>query len=135
MLQKKNYFKQFNERYFTFLEFVKSHMGNNKKFESFYFKNKVMRQTNIKYFIKSWYTYITTPHYMDISTKDVQYFLTKDYSLDKPKVSSEYVNSFEVVIDSLKQMYNTLERDIVNEFMVHIKSLTQLSYMYFNLNN
>ena len=134
MLQKKSHFKQFNEQYFSFITFIKSHI-NNKKFDSFYFKNKIMRQTNIKYFIKSWNTFITIPHYNDISTQNAQYFLTMDYSLDKLNTSSEYKDSFEVVIDSLKQMYSTLDIVIVNEFMEYIKILTQLSYLYFNINN
>ena len=134
MLNKKEHFNKFNEQYFNFLNFINSHI-NNKKFDSFYFKNKIMRKTNIKYFIKSWYMFITTPHYNDISTQNVKFFISKDYSLDKLNISSEYTNSFEVVIDSLKQMYLTLDSIVVNEFMMYIKSLTQLSYMYFNINN
>jgi hypothetical protein len=135
MIHQKNYFKQFNDKYFLFLEFVKSHMSKNKQFTSFYFKNKLMKKTNIKYFIRTWYTCITNKHYNDISTKDASYFLTKDYSDDKLNTGTEYVNSFDMIIDTLKGMYTTLDKVIVNEFMDYVKSLTQLSYMYFNINN
>jgi hypothetical protein len=133
-MTKQEFFKQFNENYFSLLNFIKKYIGSNKKFDSFYLKNMMMKKTNIKYFIKSWYTYITIPHYMDISTKDVNYFLNKDYSEDKQNVSGEFVNSFEIIINSLREMYKKMDTEVITQFMEYIKSLTQLSYLYFKSN-
>ena len=49
---KKEIFSTFNKSYFNFLLFIKKNMGNDAKFNTFYFKNLIIKETNIKLFIK-----------------------------------------------------------------------------------
>lgn len=131
-MNKKECFLQFNETYFKFLDFLKDNSNDNKEFKSFYTKNLLMKQTNIKYFIKSWYTYITTLYYDLIMKEDVTFFLNKDFSIDKTKIENSYVNTFDKTIEHLKLIYNKLEKNIIDVFLKYIKNLTHYSFIYYN---
>ena len=65
-MSKEFVFKNFNETYFNFLKFIKKNMDNDIKFNSFYNKNLIIKQTNIKLFIKTWYNRITKNYYHQI---------------------------------------------------------------------
>lgn len=130
-LKKKEIFKEFNKIYFEFLTFIKSHTDS-KLFNKFYVKNKFMKQTNIKYFIKTWNEYITSKYYEVIINNDIEYFMNKDYSEDKQFVSDEYKNSVDIILNTLRTLYKTLPMDIINLFTSYIRNLTILSKTYFN---
>ena len=72
-------FKQFNKFYFLFLDFIKKHMKDDSKFNSFYFKNQIIKQTNIKLFIKTWNNRITSKYYTQVMNKDFDFFLNFEY--------------------------------------------------------
>ena len=52
-INKREIFSSFNKSYFNFLLFIKKNMGNDAKFNTFYFKNLIIKETNIKLFIKN----------------------------------------------------------------------------------
>ena len=47
--------KEFVKTYFELLNFMKSHVKNNKDFTYFYNKTLILRKTNVKYFIRLFY--------------------------------------------------------------------------------
>ena len=81
-INKKETFSSFNKSYFNFLLFIKQNMANDAKFNSFYFKNQIIKQTNIKLFIKTWYSRITKNYYTQVMNKDFDFFLNKSYADD-----------------------------------------------------
>lgn len=131
-MNKKDYYLQFNDNYFKFLTFLKDNSNDNKEFKSFYNKNLLMKQTNIKYFIKSWYTYITSLYYNKIMNNDVSFFLNKDFTTDKQNIDHLYSKSFDKSIEYLKLIYNKMEGNIIETFLIYIKRLTHYSYLYYN---
>jgi len=54
----KQIFEQFNKMYFDFLGFLKKYSNGDKLFQSFYNKNHVVKNMNIKLLIKTWYEHI-----------------------------------------------------------------------------
>lgn len=126
----KDLFQQFNKLYFDFLSFLKTHSNGDKLFNSFYNKNFIIKNTNIKLFIKGWYDNITVHYYKTILEDNINFFLNKNY--DKDVVKMENSNELIKYIHYFKQKYHTLEKKITDEFIGYIKELTKLSYMYFN---
>jgi hypothetical protein len=126
----KDLFQQFNKLYFDFLSFLKTHSNGDKLFNRFYNKNFIIKNTNIKLFIKGWYDNITVHYYKTIIEDNINFFLKKEYDNDIAKME----NSSDIIkyINYFKQNYNTFEKKITNEFIGYIKELTKLSYMYFN---
>ena len=126
-------FKQFNKFYFLFLDFIKKHMTNDSKFNSFYFKNQIIKQTNIKLFIKTWNNRITSKYYTQVMNKDFDFFLNKTYSEDveKDNTSGEAPTTMLIYITNFKQVFPTLHHDVKKEFTDFMMYLTQLSFLYF----
>ena len=126
-------FKQFNKFYFLFLDFIKKHMTNDSKFNSFYFKNQIIKQTNIKLFIKTWNNRITSKYYTQVMNKDFDFFLNKTYSEDveKDNTSGEAPTTMLIYITNFKQVFPTLHHDVKTEFTDFMMYLTQLSFLYF----
>jgi hypothetical protein len=48
----KEAFTSFNKTYFSFLEFIKTYLKNDPNFKTFYRKNQIVRETNVKIFIR-----------------------------------------------------------------------------------
>lgn len=126
----KDLFQQFNKLYFDFLTFLKTHSNGDKLFNRFYNKNYILKNTNIKLFIKGWYDNITAKYYQTIVEENLHFFMKKDYQADVSKL--EHSNDIMKYINYFKEHYNTFEKKICDEFIGYIKQLTQLSYMYFN---
>lgn len=126
----KDLFQQFNKLYFDFLTFLKTHSNGDKLFNRFYNKNYILKNTNIKLFIKGWYDNITTKYYQTIVEENINFFLNKDYQADVSKL--EQSTDIIKYIRYFKDHYNQFEKKISDEFIGYIKQLTQLSYMYFN---
>ena len=84
-MSKTDNFKLFNNTYFELLSFIKDNSNKNKEYIKFYNKNLLIKKTNIKYLIKSWYIHVTTIYYEQIMKGDISFFLNKDYSEEKKK--------------------------------------------------
>jgi len=119
----------FNKVYFEFLKFIELHLKNDNNFKSFYRKNIMMKETNPKYFIKSWYTRITYKYYNEIKVKDISFFLNKDYNNDINNESQ--TNLLLSYINKFKDSYDTLDETIKSTFVQFICELTELSFLYY----
>jgi len=123
----KQIFEQFNKKYFDFLVFLKQYSNGDKLFQSFYKKNHVIKNMNIKLLIKTWYEHITSKYHKYIIDGNISFFLNKNYEEDVKNQTDiiKYINFF-------KKNFKQFEKKIVDEFVGYIKNLTRLSYMYFN---
>lgn len=130
-MSKTDNFKLFNNTYFELLSFIKDNSNKNKEYIKFYNKNLLIKKTNIKYLIKSWYSHVTTIYYEQIMKGDISFFLNKDYSEEKKNVSKEYIDSFEKSVIFLKNIYETLEPELLHIFLDYIKKITYYSYLYY----
>jgi|LakMenEpi03Aug12_release.lakeMendotaPanAssembly.Ray.scaffolds.fasta_scaffold1071157_2 hypothetical protein len=132
MSNKSIVFSNFNKIYFIFLDFIKKHMNNDSKFNTFYLKNKILKQTNVKLIIKTWQNRITRVYYNQIVNRDLDFFLNKSYNEDI--ISNTTGESNETIlyyISNFKSIYPTLESSIQNSFVDYIVQLTELSFLYF----
>jgi len=132
MSNKSIVFSNFNKIYFIFLDFIKKHMNNDSKFNTFYLKNKILKQTNVKLIIKTWQNRITRVYYNQIVNRDLDFFLNKSYNEDI--ISNTTGESNETIlyyISNFKSIYPTLESNIQNSFVDYIVQLTELSFLYF----
>jgi len=130
---KKVYFSNFNETYFNFLNFIKKHLQNDSKFNNFYTKNLIMKQTNIKLLITTWYNRITKEYYTQIINQDFDFFLNKTYDSDvtNNNTSGESPTLLLNYISDFKTIFPQLDQEIKNEFITYMIKLTQLSFLYF----
>ena len=126
----KNVFQQFNTVYFEFISFLKDHSNGDKLFNKLYQKIYIIKNTNIKLFIKVWYDSITLKYYQSIIDENLSYFLTKDYNQDMDTIENS--NDILRYIHYFKTNYNTFEKKNIDIFIQYMKKLTQLSYLYFN---
>ena len=115
------YFSNFNKTYFNFLDFIKKHMNNDSKFNTFYLKNKIVKQTNIKLIIKTWDNRITQRYYNKIVNKDLDFFLNKSYEEDiVVNTSGETNGTILNYITNFKTIYPTLDENVQKEFIDYI---------------
>jgi hypothetical protein len=130
---KKEIFSTFNKSYFNFLLFIKKNMGNDAKFNTFYFKNLIIKETNIKLFIKTWYSRITRNYYTQVMNKDFEFFLNKSYKddVEKDNTSGEAPNVMLTYISDFKNTFPTLAQTVKYEFVSFMLHLTELSFLYF----
>jgi hypothetical protein len=126
-------FSNFNETYFNFLNFIKKHMENDKKFNLFYNKNLIIKQTNVKLIIRTWYNRITRNYYDKIMNQDFDFFLNKSYEDDviKDNTSGESPMLLIQYISNFKTLFPSLEESIKTEFITYMIKLTHLSFLYF----
>uniref|UniRef100_A0A6C0KXP6 Uncharacterized protein n=1 Tax=viral metagenome TaxID=1070528 RepID=A0A6C0KXP6_9ZZZZ len=128
--QKKQIVKAFVDIYFDLLSTIKEQLENkNAEFNKFYAKNFVLKKTNIKLFIKTWYEYITKQYYHYIMDNNVNYFFSDEL---QGKLSQEFDVSVMKYILLVKEKYNSVSNSIVESILAKIKLLTQISYQYFN---
>ena len=106
----KNVFQQFNTVYFEFISFLKEHSNGDKLFNKLYQKIYIIKNTNIKLFIKVWYDSITLKYYQSIIDENLSYFLTKDYNQDMDTIENS--NDILRYIHYFKTNYNTFEKKI-----------------------
>jgi hypothetical protein len=118
----------FNKSYFEFLKFIEKYLKEDKNFKSFYRKNQMMKETNPKFFIKTWNSRIGK-YNEQIMRRDVSFFLNKDYGDD---VSDTGNNTLLQYIDDFKQNYDSFSDDTKTEFINFIVELTHRSHVYFN---
>jgi len=130
--QKKQIVKTFVDIYFDLLNTIKEQLENkNKEFNDFYKKNFLLKKTNIKLFIKTWYEYITKQYYHYIMDNNVNYFFSDEL---QDKLNKDFNVSVMKYIVLIKEKYNSVSNSVVESILAKIKFLTQMSYQYFNAN-
>lgn len=128
--QKKQIVKTFVDIYFDLLNTIKEQLENkNKEFNDFYKKNLLLKKTNIKLFIKTWYEYITKQYYHYIMDNNVNYFFSDEL---QAKLNKDFNVSVMKYIVLIKEKYNSVSNSVVESILAKIKFLTQMSYQYFN---
>lgn len=126
----KDTLSSFNTTYFSFLNYIKKYLSDDPNFKSFYRKNQIVKETNVKLIIKTWNARITEKYYDRVMNKDLEFFLTKTYNDDVSTQEKEtpllkYINDF-------KKVYPSLDDSVKNEFVDYVVNLTKYSYIYFN---
>ena len=120
---------EFNKEYFDFLNFIKDHIDD-PKFKTFYRKNQIIKQTNPKMFIKTWYDRIGSKYHSQVMQSDISFFLNKNYE-DDVTVAGNDSNMLLVYINKFKESYDTLDEIIKAKFMYYIITLTDKSFVYY----
>ena len=125
---------EFNKEYFDFLKFIKEHIEDS-NFKTFYRKNQIIRETNPKMFIRTWYLRIGSKYHEQVMKSDISFFLNKNYQEDVSESGIgggsesnkllEYINKF-------KESYETLDEIIKSKFLYFIITLTDKSFVYYN---
>jgi hypothetical protein len=121
---------EFNIDYFEFLNFIKLHIED-KNFTSFYRKNKIMRETNPKFFIRTWFDRIGKKYHTEVMKRDISFFLNKNYEEDVSDTGEP--NALLIYINKFKDSYDTLNENIKEIFLNFIITLTDKSFVYYNL--
>jgi hypothetical protein len=123
----------FNKSYFEFLKFIEKYLKDDKHFKTFYRKNQMMKETNPKFFIKTWNSRIGK-YNEQIMRRDVSFFLNKDYGDDVSDTNTlgNANNTLLKYIDDFKQNYDSFSDEIKTEFINFIVDLTHKSHVYFN---
>jgi hypothetical protein len=118
----------FNKEYFEFLNFIKGHIED-ASFKTFYRKNQIIKETNPKMFIRTWFNRIGSKYHEQVMQRDISFFLNKNYEDDvsdsgESNMLLKYINKF-------KESYDTLDQSIKEEFVNFIMSLTDKSFVYY----
>ena len=121
---------EFNKEYFEFLIFIKDHLDD-PKFKTFYRKNQIVKETNPKMFIKTWYDRIGSKYHKQVMQSDISFFLNKNYD-DDVTIAGNESNTLLVYINKFKESYDTLDEIIKAKFMYYIITLTDKSFVYYN---
>jgi len=122
---------EFNKEYFDFLNFIKDHIDD-AKFKTFYRKNQLIKQTNPKIFIKTWYERIGSKYHAQVMQSDISFFLNKNYEEDvKESNIGNDSNTLLIYINKFKDSYDTLDEIIKAKFMYYIITLTDKSFVYY----
>ena len=120
---------EFNSVYFEFLKFIKEHIDDS-NFKTFYRKNKIIRETNPKLFIRTWYDRIGSKYHEQVMKSDISFFLNKNY--DEDVSDSGESNKLLSYINKFKESYETLDNIIKSKFVYYIITLTDKSFVYYN---
>ena len=126
---KKNIFKNFIEIYFDLLKRIKKEV-NNKDFDRFYNKNYLLKKTNIKLFIVTWYNEISKKYVKQIMNNDINFFLNNDFKSSFNNLKDNY--NINYYLDNIKLIYKSVKKEVFDYYTNQIKKLTQLSIIYFN---
>ena len=121
---------EFNKDYFDFLQFIKLHVED-KNFTSFYRKNKIMRETNPKFFIRTWFDRIGQKYHHEVMNRDISFFLNKNYEDDVSDTGES--NTLLIYINKFKESYDRLNENVKETFLNYIIALTDKSFVYYNL--
>ena len=121
MYSKKTIFKEFIDTYFNLLKNIKDKV-NNKDFNHFYNKNYLLKKTNVKLFINTWYNEISKKFFNQIMSDDILYFLNNDFKSNLKGLNSEF--NINYYLDNLKTIYSKVEKNIFNYYIEQIKKLT-----------
>ena len=119
----------FNKEYFEILNFIKGHIEDT-SFKTFYRKNQIIKETNPKMFIRSWYDCIGSKYHAQVMQRDISFFLNKDYENDVMYAGSDS-NMLLKYINKFKESYETLDETVKETFLNFIISLTDKSFVYY----
>lgn len=122
--EKKLLFSKFIEYYFILLNMIKEKFNNNVEFKTFYAKNILLKKTNIKLFIRTWYEYITVNYKKNIYDGNIDFFLTNANSIIGNEYFTKYFHYF-------KEVFDTLEKNTLSYVVYIVQQLTQLSENYY----
>ena len=123
-MKKKELFSKFIENYFILLNMMKAKFNHNLDFKTFYAKNILLKKTNIKMFIRTWYETITINYKKYIYDGNIDFFLTNANSIIGNKYFTKYFHYF-------KEVFDTLEKNTLNYVVYIVQQLTQLSENYY----
>jgi len=118
----------FIDLYFQLLDLMKNAVGNHQGFKYFYKKNLMLKATNIKLFIKTWYESITKIHFETIMSSNLEYFLKNGKSF-LPDVS------FAQYFEEFKDYCTKTDDNVLVKAYTMVKNLTTLSWMYYTKEN
>jgi len=128
----KSVFKDFNNIYFDFLNFLKRFSNGDKMFNDFYRKSYIIKQTNIKLIIKLWYDNITLLYNKEIEEGNIDFFLNKNYNLENNKIENfDTTYNINLYINFFRKQYNVLDNTIIQSFIHYVQQLNKLSLIYF----
>ena len=119
---------EFNKEYFEFLKFIKEHVEDS-NFKTFYRKNQIVRETNPKMFIRTWYECIGSKYHAQVMKSDISFFLNKNYEEDVS--TSGESNKLLDYINKFKESYETLDEIVKSKFLYFIITLTDKSFVYY----
>ena len=119
----------FNKEYFEFLNFIKNHIEDT-SFKTFYRKNQIIKETNPKMFIRTWYDCIGSKYHAQVIQRDISFFLNKDYEKDVMYAGSDS-NMLLKYINKFKESYDSLDETIKETFLNFIIGLTDKSFVYY----
>jgi hypothetical protein len=117
----------FNKEYFEFLNFIKGHIEDT-SFKTFYRKNQIIKETNPKLFIRTWYERIGNKYHSQVMNRDISFFLNKDYNDDIVDGDSNQLLTY---IDKFKESYDSFDTTVKETFLNFIISLTDKSFVYY----
>jgi len=120
---------EFNKVYFEFLKFIKEHLKEDPNFRMFYRKNKILREANPKFFIRTWYNRIGNKYHTEVMQRDISFFMNKDYENELNEIGEstlllKYINKF-------KESYPSLDESVKEQFVSYIVILTDKSFVYY----
>lgn len=118
----------FNKEYFEFLNFIKGHIED-ASFKTFYRKNQIMKETNPKLFIRTWYNRIGSKYHAQVMERDISFFLNKDYNDDIADIGDS--NQLLKYINKFKESYDSFDTTVKETFLNFIISLTDKSFVYY----
>ncbi len=119
---------EFNKEYFDFLNFIKGHIEDS-SFKTFYRKNQIIKETNPKLFIRTWYDRIGSKYHEQVMHRDISFFLNKDYNDDVSDMGNS--NMLLKYINKFKESYDSFDTNIKEIFLNFIISLTDKSFVYY----
>ena len=119
----------FNKEYFEFLNFIKIHIEDT-SFKTFYRKNQIIKETNPKLFIRTWYDRIGSKYHSQVMNRDISFFLNKDYDNDVMYAGSDS-NQLLTYINKFKESYDSFDTTVKETFLNFIISLTDKSFVYY----
>ena len=128
-MDKRQLLKQFITIYFDLLNDIKSHSDNNKDFNIFYKKNYLLKNTNLKLFIRTWYANVSIPYNNQIRSGDIDHLFSNKVMDD---ISNKTNGDIIKYMNIIKQKYNTTDNNIIDSFLIKVQQLTQISCNYFN---
>ena len=118
----------FNKEYFEFLNFIKGHIEDT-SFKTFYRKNQIIKETNPKMFIRTWFNRIGSKYHEQVMQRDISFFLNKNYEDDV--LDSGESNMLLKYINKFKESYEVLDETVKETFLNFIIDLTDKSFLYY----
>ena len=129
-VNKKTVLSLFIAQYFELIVFLKNKSPTiDNDFSTFIKKCNIIRKTNPKLFIRTWYNQINKNYYNQIIQKDSTFFLNKTYISSDNSVSPQYTN---MVSKKCKHVFVNMENDNQQLLWNKLTQLCELTSLYFD---